>query len=87
MSGLGIMTIGAIAVAVVMYYYMYVLMPFFDTKKYIKNKIKGTTSASKKRYYRKKYVYLVLSIIPIFGSIFGFVCRKILRSEYLDWFI
>ena len=84
MSGLGIMTIATIALSIVAYYYIYVLMPFFDTKRYIRNKIKGTTNVGKKRYYRKKYVYLILSIIPIFGSIFGFICRKILKSEYLD---
>jgi len=84
MSGLGIMTIAAIVIAIVMYYYIYVLMPFFDTRRYIRNKIRGTSNVHKKRYYRKKYIYLVLSVVPVFGSIFGFICRKILKSEYLD---
>ncbi len=84
MTGLGILSVAILLAIIVPGYYVDVLMPFFDSRKQIKATIKYTDNERKRKYYKKKYRYMKLEIIPIFGSLFQKKREKYLKRDYLD---
>ncbi len=81
---LGILSIAILLIIVVPCYYVDVLMPFFDSRKQVKATIKHTDNEKKRRYYKKKYRYMKLEIIPFFGPLFRKMRKKHLKRDYLD---
>ena len=84
MTGLGILSIAIFVIMYIACYWVDVLTPFFVNRKIVKAKIKHTDNEKKRRYYRRRYRYMKLEIIPIFGPLFSKMRRKRLKRDYLD---
>ena len=64
-----------------------ILRPFLDSKGEVKAKMKTSTNEKKRRHYKKKYRYMKIAVIPIFGQIFILV-NKLFKTKicrYLDF--
>lgn len=84
MIGLGILSIVAVLMMFTACYFVDVLIPFFDLRKQVKATIKHTDNERKRRYYKKKYRYMKLEIIPLLGPIFYKMRKKYLKRDYID---
>lgn len=87
MTGLGILSIAIFLIMYIACYWVDVLMPFFDNRKIIKEKIKYTDSEKKRRFYRRKYRYMKLELIPFFRYFVRKIRINRLKGYYSDLYI
>lgn len=84
MIGLGILSIAVVTIMFSACYVVDVLMPFFDSRKQVKATIKHTNNEKKRQYYKRKYRYMKLELIPVVRHFVSKIRKKRLKRDYLD---
>lgn len=81
----GIVTVLVVVVLFFVHYCTDVLRPFLDTKGEVKAKMRNSSSDKKRKHYKKKYRYMKIAVIPVFGQIFVLV-NKLFKTKICRYF-